>query len=95
MKKVPLNERPTHPNKKIIHTMADGTVLEDLSQYKVNPDTFPPVAKQIIANIYYENYENKVTAKHSGNKWPECLAAIVFLIIWVISKSQVRPFLKI
>lgn len=36
---------------RVRHIMADGTILEDLSEYTLDPDKVPLVVKRIIANM--------------------------------------------
>lgn len=42
---------------KIIHKMADGSIRNSLEGYKVNVETFPRAAKEIIRQIITGEFE--------------------------------------
>lgn len=56
--KQPVKEQ-AKPERTVTHTMADGTVLTDITQYEYDPDKLPFVVLQIVGNMLLGTYSKK------------------------------------
>lgn len=63
--KQPIKE-PVKPVHTVTHTMADGTVLTDITQYEYDPDKLPFVVLQIVGNMLLGTYSKNKHLEEPG-----------------------------